>query len=269
MKKMIMINLLCWMGMTGVVEAQTVRYFQFQFKNGHYLTAKEGRLTASEELGSQRGASQWFEVTMEDDFSFRLAPLDEPGQYLTNKDGKLSLKGTTKDEIQWKVVYAGAGYVSIMGNDEQMVLADLDGHVSLTPIPGKLKNSDDATGDHYRLKVISGEPAVVREATKAVQAREEKRGGDPLALKVESYPNPVIDRATITYQLETATKVYIAVLDLQGRLVNVLVDDQLEGGRYETLWEKNNLKGFNVSAGLYVLSAQMGEETYRQLLIVE
>lgn len=270
-KKIILLNLVCWMGILGVAEAQTIRHFQFQFKNGHYLTAKEGVLTASEPLSGplsgESAALQWFEVTMQDDFSFRLAPLSDTDRYLTSKSGSLKLKGSSTDATNWKVVYAGAGYVSITGADGQLILADVEGTARLISVPGKLRSTHDEAGDHYRLKVISGEPEVHNEASGVLEA--EGAGVEEQALQVQSYPNPLTDYTKVVYRLLEEASVNISILDLQGRVVHVLVDDHLKSGTYETIWNRGSSKGVSVPEGLYILAAQIGGEKQKQMLVVK
>ena len=84
------------------------------------------------------------------------------------------------------------------------------------------------------------------------------RSEDPvveLALDAPS-PNPFRDRAVVRYALPTAGPIRVAVYDVLGREVAVLVDGEAAAGRYET-----SLRGGALAAGMYVVRLVSGEQT--------
>ena len=83
--------------------------------------------------------------------------------------------------------------------------------------------------------------------------------GDRLPHSVESvissiHPNPSRGRVSIGYDLPTASKVRVAVYDMLGRCVAVLVDDEQAMGEHEAVWEDDA-----VPSGVYVVRVQTGE----------
>jgi outer membrane protein assembly factor BamB len=67
----------------------------------------------------------------------------------------------------------------------------------------------------------------------------------------QNYPNPFNLTTTIKYQVPVAAKVSICIYDLQGRLVNNLVDSQHNPGYYSVIWSGKNRKGQTLSSGMY------------------
>jgi len=63
-------------------------------------------------------------------------------------------------------------------------------------------------------------------------------------------PNPFVDNNTITYHIETASKVRIEVYDAAGRLMKVLVDGNINPGTYTVPWN-----GASMAKGIYFINA--------------
>lgn len=68
----------------------------------------------------------------------------------------------------------------------------------------------------------------------------------------QNYPNPFNPATTIKFTIPKETRVQIAVFDITGRLVKVLVDDVLPAGEHLTVWDGTDQSGFKVSSGLYL-----------------
>jgi predicted acyl esterase len=75
----------------------------------------------------------------------------------------------------------------------------------------------------------------------------------PFALE-QNFPNPFNPRTVIGYQLSVARKMTIAVYDLLGREVEVLVNEFKQPGRYEVLWKAEALP-----SGVYLCRMHAGD----------
>jgi hypothetical protein len=78
----------------------------------------------------------------------------------------------------------------------------------------------------------------------------------PLSPRVQLFPvhpNPFNPAASIRYQLPAAQRVRIAVYDISGRIVRVLVDGVVAAGDNETVWHGDDNHGVRVASGIYVL----------------
>ncbi len=92
----------------------------------------------------------------------------------------------------------------------------------------------------------------------------------PTNFKLEqNYPNPFNPATTIRFRIPIETRVQIAVFDISGRLVKVLVDDVLPAGEHITTWDGRDESGTKVSSGVYIyrMYADRFVEAKRMILI--
>jgi C1A family cysteine protease len=68
---------------------------------------------------------------------------------------------------------------------------------------------------------------------------------------LQNYPNPFNPNTTIRYELPEGCHVRLAVYDVAGRLVRILVDDQRAGGVHDTVWNGMDSGGLPVASGIY------------------
>lgn len=69
-----------------------------------------------------------------------------------------------------------------------------------------------------------------------------------------SYPNPFNPLTTINFELAHATAVDLKIYDMQGRLVRVLmVNELVEPGVHEAKWNGRDNRGASVAAGVYLV----------------
>ena len=67
------------------------------------------------------------------------------------------------------------------------------------------------------------------------------------------FPNPFNPRTKIRFELAHPTVVDLRIYDLQGRLVRVLVSDEmLVSGKHESEWNGRDEGGAEVAAGVYL-----------------
>ncbi len=67
-----------------------------------------------------------------------------------------------------------------------------------------------------------------------------------------NYPNPFNPTTTIKFTLPFEIRVQIAIFDLSGRLVKVLVDKVMPAGEHFVTWDGTNESGEKVSSGVYI-----------------
>ena len=68
----------------------------------------------------------------------------------------------------------------------------------------------------------------------------------------QNYPNPFNPETTIKYELQGAGHVTIKIYDLTGRLVKVLVNQNLQPGAHSITWDGTDMQGRQVAAGIYL-----------------
>jgi subtilisin family serine protease len=67
-----------------------------------------------------------------------------------------------------------------------------------------------------------------------------------------NYPNPFSDQTTLEYVLPDPAAVRLAVYDVLGRQVRVLVDQKQEAGRHTVQWDGHDESGRRMASGVYL-----------------
>jgi hypothetical protein len=78
----------------------------------------------------------------------------------------------------------------------------------------------------------------------------------------QSYPNPVVQRTIINYQLAAKSKVSLKVHDVTGRLVTILVSKSMDAGYHSAEWDANG-----VAPGIYFATLTAGTHKDSKKLI--
>jgi len=87
------------------------------------------------------------------------------------------------------------------------------------------------------------------------------------------YPNPFFadrldSRLTVGFRLPHRSPVQIAVYNILGRRVKVLLEDIEEPGYHESYWDGRDERGYQVPAGVYLCRLQMGNKIARQKFVI-
>lgn len=111
---------------------------------------------------------------------------------------------------------------------------------------------------------ISGQPIAYR-----ITRMDLEELPDALTLK-PSYPNPFLDRATITYTIpeerSSGVAVALAIYDLLGRRVRTLVDTRQFPGTFSVDWDGRDGAGDPVAAGAYLCRLTAADSEYSFVL---
>jgi len=79
-----------------------------------------------------------------------------------------------------------------------------------------------------------------------------------------NYPNPFNPNTSIAFNLPAALRVRLAVYDVLGRNVGVLVDGRLGAGGHELTWRSD---GKPSGVYFYRLESSLGTQTRRMILL--
>ncbi len=69
----------------------------------------------------------------------------------------------------------------------------------------------------------------------------------------QNYPNPFNPSTTLRFDLPAATDIHIVVYDLLGREVVRLVDQRLEAGYHQLVWNGRDRSGRELPTGMYIV----------------
>lgn len=84
-------------------------------------------------------------------------------------------------------------------------------------------------------------------------------------MMVMATPNPATDISVVRYNVRQPSKVFIAAYDLNGKLLKVLVNQQVEAGSYQTNWNVKDLpKGSYMISGTYNGQEAKGVQVIKQ-----
>jgi hypothetical protein len=84
-----------------------------------------------------------------------------------------------------------------------------------------------------------------------------------------NYPNPFNPETVIRYSLEQKSEITLAVYNLKGQKIKVLISEKRVPGEYSVVWDGKDDSGKEASSGIYFyrLSTEFGQETKKMLLI--
>ena len=89
----------------------------------------------------------------------------------------------------------------------------------------------------------------------------------PLDLALSASPNPSIGRTRIAFDLPSAGHVTLAIYDLAGRRVRLLVDGLREPGRYDETWDGRADARVGHAAGVYFARLQVSGESRTERIV--
>lgn len=86
---------------------------------------------------------------------------------------------------------------------------------------------------------------------------------------LENFPNPFNPTTTIRYNMPNSGKVTLKVFDINGRLVNTLVNGQNPQGMHRIIWDGTDTYGNKMSSGIYFyqIDTPYQHETAKMVLI--
>jgi hypothetical protein len=88
----------------------------------------------------------------------------------------------------------------------------------------------------------------------------------------QNYPNPFNPTTTITFDvpgdLWVKKRVKLAIYDVRGKHVKILIDSELEPGSHRVVWNGKNDKGEQVSSGIYLYTLRSDDKTYTRKMVM-
>ena len=84
----------------------------------------------------------------------------------------------------------------------------------------------------------------------------------------QNYPNPFNPETRISYDLSEAGEVSLIVYDILGRSIATLVNEFKTPGRYNVLWNGNDILGNPVSSGVYLYQLRSNSFTKTKKMVI-
>lgn len=79
-------------------------------------------------------------------------------------------------------------------------------------------------------------------------------------IQLSTYPNPMLDQATIAFTILNKENVKIELIDLSGKRVQLITDQSFEKGKHQ-------IKLTNVTSGMYLVKVLVGSKVYMDKII--
>lgn len=192
--------------------------------------------------------------------------------YAVSSDGLL-IDGYPKQMASPAVSGVAAGDIDGDGLFE-LVAATWDGWVYAWDTPSQaLAGRADwpMRGVNARNTGVYGD--VLPEEPPVLVRPDEEPGGQPRAFGLsQNFPNPFNPATTIVFEVPEGEgaerRVTLTIFDARGRHVKTLVDGELQAGRHELVWDGRNVRGAEVSSGIYFATLRSGgTSSMRKMLL--
>ena len=83
-----------------------------------------------------------------------------------------------------------------------------------------------------------------------------------------NYPNPFNPNTTIKYELSKADNIHLAIYNIKGQLIKVLVDEKQDMGYYDIIWDGTDENGEELASGLYIYQLISDEHTENKKMLL-
>lgn len=118
---------------------------------------------------------------------------------------------------------------------------------------------------------ITGKTPDYLTPTKLLSAIKEEEENFEKALQIisqQNFPNPLVNKTIIPFNLEKQQKVQITIYDINGQLVKNLINDLYPSGTYEINWDALNNQGIKVQSGSYYYTITKDDQTETKKMII-
>jgi len=134
--------------------------------------------------------------------------------------------------------------------------------------PGDLLHIQIETAD-YSLKVEQTVTLSRFPADKASDFAIDKNLTKPLSFTLkQNFPNPFNSETLISYSLPKETQLTLRIYNVQGRLVNTLLETRVKSGTYKTSWNGRDSQGRAMSSGVYFILLQGNGKIDRKKILL-
>ncbi len=194
-------------------------------------------------VGGMAANGNYFYVTANDSFLVYMLPIGPAPMPI----GSISFVGLSNADVSYasKFVYAGTYAIDV----STPIAPAISGHV--VPQVGATFFGNDASGRYFYYCDDFGVHVIQNSLALSVPPNSSERL-DRFTLQ-QNYPNPFNPSTSITYELAHAAEVNLAVYDLLGREIAILVNGREAPGRHSVQWNAGKLP-----SGVYYYRLQTG-----------
>lgn len=183
---------------------------------------------------------------------YQFLPFGEYDGQLDNRGEPFNLV-TSHHQLLWSVAYQNSGLWPSAPNGEGYSLVPVDIQAN-----GNLSDANYWRASH----MIGGSPGADDLPFTSLQ-------NALVTDKIEAniYPNPFSTETTIEYPLSENAQVRIALWNMAGQQMRVLLEEYQLEGKHSIRWDGNDHKGIRMPAGIYFVQISMDGSTLRKSLM--
>jgi len=143
---------------------------------------------------------------------------------------------------------------------------------SLNKMISEFGVDNDRASHDFRCTTLFGDPAMIVKVSQPTAIVESSKNNEKYVSSIVSAycyslattcPNPVTDYSTINFSLAEEGHVIIKLFDISGRLVDVLIDDFLKAGEYQT-----TISASELTSGVYITSMESRKFSSKKNIVV-
>ncbi len=84
----------------------------------------------------------------------------------------------------------------------------------------------------------------------------------------QNYPNPFNSITTISFKIPQKSKVFLEILDIFGKRIKTLIDDEMDSGEYKIVWDGTDENYNRVASGIYFYRLSSGHISLTKKMIL-
>ena len=96
-----------------------------------------------------------------------------------------------------------------------------------------------------------------------------ENSNEMLSQNLACYPNPFNHALNISFTIGQSQPVSLKIYNTAGQLVKTLIDQYVNSGEYNMIWQGNDHESNSVSSGTYFCQLKFGKETYTARVIIQ
>ena len=205
--------------------------------------------------------------------------LTEPVTADLDNDGDLEIVTARKSGVAYVFHHDGTLFnnfpANLGGNVESSpAIGDVDGdgdyEIAFGTTNGlKVIDIKEEMGDRLSWKLHRGNLQRTGSLGMTLVSNDSEAGLTPSKFHVSSnYPNPFNPSTMIDIETVEASDLIVSIFDATGRLINNLVNEYAEAGRYSVKWNGVDATGSGMPTGVYFIRVQSGLDMHTQKMIL-
>ena len=205
--------------------------------------------------------------------------LTEPVTADLDNDGDLEIVTARKSGVAYIFHHDATPYsnfpTSLSGDIESSpAIGDVDGDGDYEIVFGttsglKVIDIKEERGDRLSWKLHRGNLERTGSLGMTLVSNDSEEGLTPSEFHVSSnYPNPFNPSTMIDIETVEASDLIVSIFDATGRLINNLVNEYVEAGRYSVKWNGVDATGSGMPTGVYFIRVQSGLDMHTQKMIL-